>query len=83
MLFTEANPENLLIKPSKTADCCYKTKQYRLNWVSDQYPKPKTKNIVNRIYSLLLLPFTNILYLFIEDFLSLDKVLNILYRWAE
>jgi len=39
--------------------------------------------VVNRIYLLLLLPFTNVLYLFIEDFLSLEKVLNLLYRWAE
>ena len=39
--------------------------------------------MVNRIYSLLLFPFTDVLYLFAEDFLSLEEVSNLLYRWAE
>ncbi|XTI83842.1 hypothetical protein V2W45_1223890, partial [Cenococcum geophilum] len=74
MLFAEANLENLLIKLSKTVDCCHKTKRYRLDW---------TKDMVDRIYSLLLLPFTNVLCLFAEDFLSLEEVLNLLYRWVK
>ena len=39
--------------------------------------------MVDRIYSLLLLLFINVLYLFIKDFLNLKEVLNLLYRWAE
>ena len=83
MLFAKANLENLPIKLSETAECCYKTRRYRLNQVSDQYPKPKTRDIVNKIYSLLFLPFTDVLYLFVEDFLSLEEVLNLLCRQAE
>ena len=83
MLFAEANPENLPIKLNETADCCHETKRYRLDWVSDQYPKPETGDVVDRIYSLLLLPFTDVLCLFAEDFLSLEEVSNLLCRWAE
>jgi len=83
MLFAKANLETPPIKLSEIVECYYKTKRYRLDWVSNQYPKPEIGDMVNRIYLLLLLPFTDILYLFIEDFLSLEEVLNLLYRWAE
>ena len=39
--------------------------------------------MVKRIYLLLLFPFTNVLCLFAEDFLSLEEVSNLLCRWAE
>jgi len=35
ILFAEANLETPLIKLSKIIEYCYKTKWYRLNWVSD------------------------------------------------